>query len=136
MKNKIIKILCSIVCFVVTILLMIRVNAVSLNDMGYETNYVSQNNNMTNNLNNDVYNDIASDTSGEASSINRIAQPVIIILKWTALISGIIFFINGIRILIKKKQKRGVIYIIIALFLIWSFIMLDALVIHDHNIKV
>ena len=79
---------------------------------------------------------IDSDTSGAASPINKVMPYVIRIYKWGAFIGGCIILVNGIKVLLNKKPKRGIIYIVVALFLLFTAIMADAIVIHDHNIEV
>lgn len=118
MKNKKIKFLCSIVCFIVTILLIIRVNAVSLNNMEVEKNYVRSTNNTTDNLNDDVYSDIASDTSVAASPINRILSNAITICSMISLIGGAFLLIKGIINLKKKKTKSGLVFLVCSVVLL------------------
>lgn len=77
----------------------------------------------------------ASDTSGIISPINRVVNFVIPLLRYLTLILGIFMLVYGIKILVKNKQKRGIIYIIISLALLFACIMLSLIHICNHNIE-
>ncbi len=123
MKNKKrrIKILFGIISFCLVILIMWDVNALTFSEIE---------NSQT--IKDDV--NYASDTSGSASSLNRIFNPIMKIYKWGAFLFGCVLLINVIRCLINKKIKNGIIYFLIAGFLIWSAIMVNSMDVHDHNI--
>ena len=75
-----------------------------------------------------------SDVSVAVSPISRIVNLIIPILKYLTLISGLFLLVYGIKTIAKKKQKRGILFIIISLGLLYASVMLDAIHICNHNI--
>ncbi len=74
------------------------------------------------------------DVSDRAAPSVRIFNVLIPLLSKILFIISIALLIYGIKVIVKNKQKRGIIYIILFLMALWASVMLDAIVIHDHNI--
>lgn len=77
---------------------------------------------------------MGSDVSSAVAPSVRILNVLIPLLSKILFIISIALLIYGIKVIVKNKQKRGIIYIILFLIALWASIMLDAIVIHDHNI--
>lgn len=124
-KKKIIKILKLIIAFTLLILMVTKVEATS-----YKTTngYRKADDEISfEDVNTNSVNMVASDTSGPASRINILSTMMIKGSAWLTLILGIFLLIKGIIVIVKRKQKRGIIYILISFASLFGSFWLQAI---------
>ena len=118
MKNKkIMKILITMVWLISLMFSFVNVEASSTNVM----------------INESVKVEMGYDVSGELPMGVRVVKTMKPLLTNLMVIFGVISLIYGIKLLVKNKQKRGIIFILLFVVALLVVFVLDV-VIHDHHV--
>ena len=119
-NKKIMKILTAIVLLISLMFSFVNVEASSTNVMMNETVKVEDFN-------------MGTDVSGELPMGVRVVKTMKPLLTKIMFILGIVSLIYGIKLLVKNKQKRGIIFILLFIVALLVVFVLDV-VIHDHHV--
>ncbi len=119
-NKKIMKILTAIVLLISLMFSFVNVEASSTNVMMNETVKVEDFN-------------MGTDVSGELPMGVRVVKTMKPLLTKIMFILGIVSLIYGIKLLVKNKQKRGIIFILLFIVALLVVFVLDV-AIHDHTV--